>query len=137
MSNVINTHATNLRDEIQSVNLIGEVIVNLHVLDRDPALESVEHLDSFSQRIKLRAEEETINIGLLLPKSFRPYERLLLTLQTAFNRIKGRRWRGSRRHGRHNSSSLRCGCRSRTPSDIFNTHPTGHAFLEAPKGATA
>lgn len=31
MSNVINTHATNLRDEIQSVNLIGEVIVNLHV----------------------------------------------------------------------------------------------------------
>lgn len=51
MSNVINMHATNLRDEIQSVNLIGEVIVNLHVLDRDPALES------FSQALNVPAWE--------------------------------------------------------------------------------
>lgn len=40
MSNVINTHATNLRDEIQSVNLLGEVIVtfpipNCEVVDLD------------------------------------------------------------------------------------------------------
>lgn len=31
MSNVINTHATNLRDEIQSVNPLGEVIVTLPI----------------------------------------------------------------------------------------------------------
>ena len=57
---MINTHASNLRDEVASatcsVDSLGEVIVNLHVLDRDPALESVEPLASFPQRIKLRAD---------------------------------------------------------------------------------
>ena len=33
MSSVINTHATNLRDEIQSVNPLGEVIVTFPIPD--------------------------------------------------------------------------------------------------------
>lgn len=136
MNEAVNAHSSNLRDEIQSVDPLGEVIVNLHVLDRDAALESAEHLDSFPQRIKLSTEGKPVYICLLLPKTFRPNERLLLTLQTIPNRIKCGRWRGSRRHGRHKSSSSRHRCRPQTPSDIFNTHPTGHAFLEALKGTT-
>lgn len=97
MNEAVNAHSSNLRDEIQSVDPLGEVIVNLHVLDRDAALESAEHLDSFPQRIKLSTEGKPVYICLLLPKTFRPNERLLLTLQTASNRIKCGRWRGSRR----------------------------------------
>lgn len=143
---IANTHASNLRESAvgcaaaeylaregqqacgSRVAALSEVIANRHTTKLHAGDEVREDFNCLPERIEFRADSEPlVSINISVAQS--DFKRVLLALQSLLDVVESGSKGGACGHGCHFSSSVRCGCRTRSCGVDGTSHLTGEESL--------
>lgn len=112
------------------VAALSEVIANRHTTKLHAGDEVREDFNCLPERIEFRADSEPlVSINISVAQS--DFKRVLLALQSLLDVVESGSRCGACGHGCHSSSSVRCGCRTRSCGVVGTSHLTGE---ESPVG---
>lgn len=112
------------------VAALSEVIANRHTTKLHAGDEVREDFNCLPERIEFRADSEPlVSVNVSVAQS--DFKRVLLALQSLLDVVESGSKGGACGHGCHSSSSVRCGCRTRSCGVVGTSHLTGE---ESPVG---
>ena len=151
-ADVANTHASNLRESAvggaaaeylaregqqacgSRLPSISEVIANRHAAKLHAGDEVGEDFNCLPERIEFRADSEP-SISITISAAQRDFKRVLLALQSLLDVVESGSKGGASGHGCHSSSSVRCGCRTRSCGVDGTSQPTGEGAIRGADGS--